>query len=85
MIKYNVLCFINASQIVGKSRERKERKEGRRRKRYIMIYILAMHDTMLAMNVKMNDENGRKPRTNDMIRQTRSPEVITPGERHKKK
>lgn len=44
-----------------------------------------MHDTMLAMNMKMNDENGRKPRTNDMILQTRSPEDNnTRGEAQKK-
>lgn len=50
-----------------------------------MIYILAMHDTMLAMNVKMNDENGRKPHTNDIIRQTRSPEDNNTGGEAQKK
>jgi len=73
---------MQAKLLKRRGRERKGRKE---KNSYIIIYTLAMHDTMLAMNMKMNDENGRKPRTNDMILQTRSPEDNnTRGEAQKK-
>jgi len=63
-----VLCSINASKIVRKARDRERGGGKKKRESHIIIYILAMHDIiMLAMRVKINDKNGRKPRTNDMI------------------